>query len=153
LQFEFVIDHRCSQNPFTGPLPLRQKLYGAACHRIYSARSQHLKGNPTRQFSLSVRELAQTPVTGPEVPFTWTQSLPAPNNAHSIRISKLHRSIAPADVEELLHDAGVEMYVAILRNRHGSAVWSRDNNIDTESGCNFPSTAFIFRPMDPHLLN
>jgi hypothetical protein len=132
------------------------------CLFARSCTAQHATGSKvrvlntskaTRQFSLSVRELAQTPVTGPEVPFTWTQSLPAPNNAHSIRISKLHRSIAPADVEELLHDAGVEMYVAILRNRHGSAVWSRDNNIDTESGCNFPSTAFIFRPMDPHLLN
>ena len=74
----------------------------------------------TRQFSLSVRELAQMPVTGAEVPFTWTQSLPAPTNAHSIQISKLPSSIAPADVEELLHDAGVEMYVAFLRNRHGS---------------------------------
>ena len=82
-----------------------------AGHRIYSARSQN-NGKPT--------VLLEPSRTGPNACdrtgsfFTWMQSLPAPNNAHSIRISKLPRSIAPADVEVLLHDAGVEMYVAFL---------------------------------------
>ena len=107
----------------------------------------------TRQFSLSVRELAQNHVTGPDVPPTWTQSLPAPRNEHSIRISKLRRDTAPADIEKALGGAGLQMYVAFLRDRDESAVWSRDINMDTESGWSFPLIAFIFRPKDPHSSN
>lgn len=67
---------------------------------------------PQRQFSSSARnqeEVVQTPATGPEVPLTATRVAASGNNAHSIAITKLPWNTVPADIEQLLRDAGVDV--------------------------------------------
>ncbi|KAF2625499.1 hypothetical protein BU25DRAFT_492779 [Macroventuria anomochaeta] len=67
---------------------------------------------PRRQFSSSVRireEVVQTPATGPEVPLTATRTASSGNHAQSIAITKLPWDTVPADIEQLLRNAGVDV--------------------------------------------
>ncbi|KAF3033777.1 hypothetical protein E8E11_001666 [Didymella keratinophila] len=64
---------------------------------------------PQRHFTSSARfqeQFIQTPATGPEVPLTATCDEAAGNG---IAISKLNRNTTPAEIQQLLHNAGVEV--------------------------------------------
>jgi hypothetical protein len=64
---------------------------------------------PQRQFISSARiqeqEAIQTPATG----LTATRDGAAENKSHSIAITKLDRDTAPAEIQQLLRDAGVDV--------------------------------------------
>lgn len=82
-----------------------QRATGAA-FRIFNT------SGPARQFSSSFcarEDIIQTPSTGTEVPLTSTQPTSAAENARSIAILRLDFKTAPADVEQLLRKAGVDV--------------------------------------------
>ncbi|KAF1926146.1 uncharacterized protein M421DRAFT_423136 [Didymella exigua CBS 183.55] len=64
---------------------------------------------PQLQFSSSARiqeEVVQAPATGREAPLTAICNATPGNNAHSIAVTKMAWNTVPADVEQLLRNAG-----------------------------------------------
>jgi hypothetical protein len=64
---------------------------------------------PQRQFTSSAwfqEEVIQTPATGSEVPLTATRDEATVNG---VAITKLNRNTSPAEIQQLLRDAGVEV--------------------------------------------